>query len=190
MRSLVLAALSAAAAVSLVTAGTATAQITPLDSDTQELNFTVVANESGGLSVNTGGPISTLGLASNGNSATGSLTLFSITDTRGTTAGWNAYLSLTDFVHSQVPTAVIPATAATYSPPESALGLVFGGTANRTAESIALKNTDTLFMTRTSRTVGAPLETATIPNVNAMSVDLTGGVAIGQYKATLTLSAL
>lgn len=188
MRTPVLAMLSAAAAVSLLASGTAAAQ--PLDSDAQELNFTVTAKAGGGLSVNTGGPVSTLGLATDGGTASGTMTVFSITDTRGTTAGWNAYLSLTDFTHTQDSSATIPATKATYCPPASANGLVFGGTANRTAAEIPLKNADTLFMTRTARNLAAPLEVATVPNLNAMTVDLSGGVAIGQYKATLTLSAL
>ncbi|QGW25695.1 MULTISPECIES: hypothetical protein [unclassified Dietzia] len=185
MRKSVLVALGAATIVALPAAGAASAQ-----ANQQELNFTVTAAQNGGLSVNTGGPVSTLGLASNGGSASGSLTVFSITDTRGTTNGWNAYLALSDFVHTQDATAVIPATKATYHPPSSALGLVFGGTANRAAADIPLKNDDTLIMTRTQRTLAAPLETATIPNLNAMTVDLSGTVAIGQYKATLTLSAL
>lgn len=185
MRNSVLVALSAAMIVVLPAAGAASAQ-----ADEQELNFTVTAAQNGGLSVNTGGPVSTLGLASDGGTASGTLTVFSITDTRGTTNGWNAYLGLTDFVHTQDATAIIPATKATYRPPASANGLVFGGTANRVAADIPLKNADTLFMTRTQRTLAAPLEIATIPNLNAMTVDLSDGVAIGQYKATLTLSAL
>lgn len=180
--------LSAAAALSFLATGTAVAQ--PLDSDTQELNFTVQAAAGGGLSVDTGGPVSTLGLASDGGTASGSLTLFGIHDTRGTTTGWNAYLSLSDFVHTGDPTAIIPATKATYRPPAQASGLVFGGTAKRVAAEIPLKNSDTLFMTRTTRNLAAPLEVATVPNLNAMTVDLSDGVAIGQYKATLTLSAL
>ena len=188
MRTPVLAALSSAAIVSLLAAGTAAAQ--PLPANQQELNFTVVANENGGLSVNTGGPVSTLGLAADGGTASGTLTTFSITDSRGTTAGWNASLSLTDFVLVGNPSATIPATKATYHPPASANGLVLGGTAERTAAAIPLKNTDTLFMTRTARSTPASLELATIPNVNAMTVDLSEGVALGQYKATLTLSAL
>lgn len=186
MRKSVLGALSAAMIVALPAAGAASAQA----DDEQELNFTVVAAQNGGLSVNTGGPVSTLGLASDGGTASGTLTVFSITDTRGTTNGWNAYLGLTDFVHTQDATAIIPATKATYRPPSSAAGLVFGGTANRVAAEIPLKNDDTLFMTRTQRTLAAPLEIATVPNLNAMTVDLSDGVAIGQYKATLTLSAL
>lgn len=189
MRTPVLAVLGAAAAISLLAAGTAAAQ--PLDSDTQELNFTVLAQEGGGLSVSTGGPVSTLGLASDGGTASGALTLFGIRDTRGTTTGWNASLSLSDFVHTQNAQVVIPATNATYYPPNSANGLVFGGTANRTATEIPLKNEETLFMTRTTRNSAAPLELATITNLgDAMTVDLSSGVAIGQYKATLTLSAL
>lgn len=185
MRNSVLVALSAAMIVALPAAGAASAQ-----ADEQELNFTVTAISGGGLSVNTGGPVSTLGLASNGGTASGSLTAFSITDTRGTVNGWNAYLGLTDFVHTQDATATIPATKATYRPPSSAAGLVFGGTANRVAAEIPLKNDDTLFMTRTQRNLPSSLEIATVPNLNAMTVDLSGGVALGQYKATLTLSAL
>ncbi|WP_314035673.1 hypothetical protein [Dietzia sp. CH92] len=189
MRTPLLAVLGAAAALSLVAPGTAAAQ-QPLDSDTQEVSFRVVANELGGLSVNTGGSNSTLGLAADGGTASGTLTAFSITDTRGTTTGWNAYLALTDFVHTSDARAIIPATKATYRPPASANGLVLGGTANRVAETIPLKNSDTLFMTRTTRDLPTTLEIATIPNVNAMTVDLSDGAALGQYKATLTLSAL
>lgn len=189
MRTHVLAVLSAAAAVSLLVTGTASAAETKA-SDSQEVNFLVVKNSGGGLSVNTGGPISTLGLAEDEKSAKGHLTAFSVTDTRGTTNGWNAYLSLSDFQHATDVSATIPATKATYHPPPSANGLVFGGTANRVAADIPLKNTDTLIMTRTSRNSRTTLEVASWPNFNALSVDLSGGVALGQYKATLTLSAL
>lgn len=189
MRTPVLAALSAAAALSLLATGTAAAE--PLDSDTQEVSFTVTKNVSGGLSVDTGGPVSSLGLGTDGKTATGTLTVFSVTDKRGATTGWNAYLALTDFTHTTDAGAVIPATKATYHPPASANGIaLFGGTANRVAKDIPLKNTDTLFMTRTERDRGPLLEVATIPNIDAMSVDLSDGVALGQYKATLTLSAL
>lgn len=199
MRTPVLAALSAAAAVSLLAAGTAAAQPTTTTpappatnkvSASQEVNLTVIRNTGGGLSVNTGGGSSTLNLAQSGKTATGSLTAFSVTDTRGTTTGWNAYVSLTDFEHASIDDAVIPATKATYHPPASANGLVFGGTANRTAENIPLSNDDALFMTRTNRTTATTLEVASWANLNGMSVDLSEGAALGQYSATLTLSAL
>lgn len=190
MRTPVLAALSAAAVVSLLATGTAAAAEPTKVSASQEVNLTVVKNSGGGLSVNTGGGSSTLQIAETGKTATGALTAFSITDTRGAITGWNAYVSLTDFKHSTITTAVIPATKATYHPPASANGLVFGGTANRTAEDIPLKNTDTLFMTRTDRNAASTLEVASFPNAEGMSVDLTDGAALGAYKATLTLSAL
>ena len=187
MRKFALAALSAATVVALPAAGLASAQAT----DNQELNFTVTAATDGGLSVNTGGPVSTLGLAAEGGQASGALTVFSITDTRGTTTGWTASLSLTDFVNASAPGADIPATKATYHPPASANGLVGGGSANRLAADIPLKNTDTSFMTRSVRNYGLPLEVATVPNtLGAMTVDLSDGAAIGQYVATLTLSAV
>ncbi|MDO8393027.1 MAG: hypothetical protein Q7T31_01395, partial [Dietzia sp.] len=71
MRNSVLVALSAAMIVALPAAGAASAQ-----ADEQELNFTVTAAQNGGLSVNTGGPVSTLGLASDGGTASGTLTVF------------------------------------------------------------------------------------------------------------------
>lgn len=187
MRKFALAALSAATVVALPAAGLASAQVT----DDQELNFTVTAANDGGLSVNTGGPVSTLGLAADGGQASGALTLFSITDTRGGKLGWTASLSLSDFVNASAPGADIPATKATYHPPASAAGLVGGGSANRLAADIPLKNADTAFMTRTARTTAYPLEVATVPNAGAaMTVDLSDGAAIGQYVATLTLSAI
>ncbi|HJC60157.1 MAG TPA: WxL domain-containing protein [Candidatus Dietzia intestinigallinarum] len=187
MRKFVSAAIGAATVVCLPAAGLAGAQA--LDSDDQQVDFTVTPMAGGGLSVMTGGPQSTLGLAGEGGTASGPLTLFSVTDTRGGRTGWTASLSLTDFTNAEAEGADIPATAATYHPPAEATGLVGGGSAPRLARDIPLSNADTPFMTRTERTHALPLEVATIPNAGtAMTVNL-DGAAIGQYSATLTLSA-
>lgn len=157
-------------------------------SDSQAVNFTVTAASGGGLSVSTGGPTSTLGLAAQNTNATGTLTVFGVTDTRGVKSGWNASIALTDFVNQSDNAVTIPATNATYNPGNVA-GLVWGGTAAPPTSTVPLKNEPTVVMKRTDRTANSTLEVASWTNIDALTVTLPAGVPVGQYKATLTLSA-
>ncbi|CAM2954832.1 WxL domain-containing protein [Prescottella defluvii] len=157
-------------------------------SDSQVVDFTVTAASGGGLSVSTGGSNSTLGLAAQNATATGTLTLFGVTDTRGVKAGWGADIALSDFVNQSDNAVTIPATNATYTPGNVA-GLIWGGTATPPQSTIALSNDPTRVINRTNRTAGSTLEVATWTNINALTVTLPAGVPVGQYRATLTLSA-
>ncbi|MCJ0906108.1 hypothetical protein [Rhodococcus sp. ARC_M6] len=183
MRKTLIAAAAIAATAGLLIPGAVANAAT----DNQVVDFTVTAAAGGGLSVSIGGPVSTLALQSLGTTAKGSLTLFGIGDSRGGATGWNASLALEDFVNVSNPAMKIPATNATYTP-NSVLGLIGGGSAP--VVSTQLKNTPTVVITRSNRIPGAWLEAATVPNVNALSVDIPASVALGQYKATLTLSAV
>lgn len=158
-------------------------------SDSQAVDFTVTAASGGGLAVSTGGSNSTLGLAAQNATATGTLTVFGVTDTRGVKTGWNASIALTDFVNQSDSAVTIPATNASYSPGNVA-GLVWGGSAAPPSGTVALKNSPTVVMTRTDRTANSSLEIATWTNIGALSVTLPAGVPVGQYRATLTLSAV
>lgn len=184
-KTLIAAAGLAATAALLVPAAVANAA----SSDSQAVDFTVTAASGGGLAVSAGGPNSTLGLAAQNANASGTLTLFGVTDTRGVKTGWNASIALSDFVNQSDSGVTIPATNASYTPGTVA-GLVWGGTANPPSSTVALKNSPTVVMTRTDRTANATLEVATWTNINALSVTLPAGVPVGQYKATLTLSAV
>jgi len=68
-------------------------------------------------------------------------------------------------------------------------GLVWGGKATPPSSTVALKNDPTVVMTRTDRTANSTLEVASWTNIDALSVTLPAGIPVGQYKATLTLSA-
>lgn len=154
----------------------------------QSVDFTVVAASGGGLAVETGGTNSSLALAAQNADAKGTLTVFSVFDTRGGTTGWNASLALSDFVNQTDNTVTIPATNATYTP-GTAIGEILGGEATPPSSSIALKNAPTIVMTRANRNLGATYEHVSWTNINALTVDLPQSVALGQYRATLTLSA-
>lgn len=183
MRKTFIAAATVAVAASLLVPGA----VANADSS-QVVDFTVTAAAGGGLSVNAGGPVSSLALVGQGTEATGTLTAFSVTDNRGGTTGWNASIALGDFVNQTNDAYKIPATNATYTA-NSVVGLVFGGDANR-GQNVPMKNEPTVVVQRTNRNIGAPLEVATWGNINSLKVTIPAEVAVGQYKGTLTLSAV
>lgn len=184
MRKTLIAAATVAVAAGLLVPGA----VANANEASQSVDFTVQARAGGGLSVTTAGGYSSLALVSESTKATGTLTLFGVNDYRGTSSGWNASIALGDFVHQGDATIKIPATNATYTP-GTINGLNGGGSATG-GQNVQLKNEPTVVVQRSERNRSVLVENATWMNVNALTVDIPGDVALGQYKATLTLSAV
>lgn len=178
------AALAAATAMTLTGVATAAA-----NEASQDVTFSVSATAGGGLSVLTGGPVSTVGLVGQSGVASGATTVFGVIDQRGGKTGWTASVALSDFEYQgEDGQLTVPATAATYSP-MAAVGEVLGGSATAPSSSIGLKNDPTPVMVRSDRNLNAPYEHVSWGGGMKVELPEDQPVAVGQYKATLTLSA-